>query len=118
MRRRFIQIDGELVEVGVYSGQPKASPTIMPDIKPYRSMITGELITSRSRHREHLKAHGAVEVGNDKTVLNAKVKPIPDAAPQQRKEIIRSQIDAMRHDEFRRAIKRDVDRVKWNSRED
>ena len=118
MRKRFVQINGELVEVGVYSGQPKVAPDIMPDIKPYISQVDGSLITSRSRHREHLKAHGVVEVGNDKSILNAKPQPIPDVAPQQRKEVIRAQIDAMRHDDFRRALKRDADRVKWNSRED
>jgi len=101
----------------VVSGAPK-TPVILPDIQPYRSQLTGEMITSRSRHREHLKAHRCVEVGNDSSLARAKAQPIPDAAPQQRFEMIRSQIDAMPERDFRRAIKRDVDRVKWNSRED
>jgi hypothetical protein len=42
------------------------APYVAPDIQPYRSMITGEPITSRSQHRAHLKAHGMVEVGNEK----------------------------------------------------
>ena len=38
----------------------------MPDIKPYKSMIDGREINSRSTHREHLREHGCVEVGNEK----------------------------------------------------
>lgn len=40
-------------------------PNIQPDISPYESIITGETITSRSHHREHLRAHNMVEVGNE-----------------------------------------------------
>lgn len=38
---------------------------IMPDIKPYQSMRTGEMISSRSKHREHIRQHGLIEVGNE-----------------------------------------------------
>jgi hypothetical protein len=38
---------------------------VVADIQPYRSMATGEMITSRSQHRDHLKATGCVEVGNE-----------------------------------------------------
>ena len=47
---------------------------VMKDIQPYKSMIDGTWITSRSKHREHLKAHGVQEVGNDSSVLNPKYK--------------------------------------------
>ncbi len=40
-------------------------PLIQTDIEPYQSMITGEMITSRSHHREHLKQHGAEETGDN-----------------------------------------------------
>jgi hypothetical protein len=30
----------------------------IPDIKPYRSPITGEAITSRPKERAHMKEHG------------------------------------------------------------
>lgn len=45
---------------------PGEAPMIMPDIQPYTSMIDGSTITSRSRHREHLRAHGCIEVGDQK----------------------------------------------------
>ena len=91
---------------------------IVPDIEPYQSMITGEMITSRSKHREHLREHNCVEIGNDYQHQLTHYDKMPDVAPQQRHELIRAQIDAMSHDQFRRALKRDADRVKWNSRED
>lgn len=42
------------------------APQVIKDIDPYVSQIDGSLITSRSQHRDHLRAHGCVEVGNDK----------------------------------------------------
>lgn len=36
-----------------------------PDIQPYKSMVTGEMIGSRSQHRDHLKRHNVYEVGNE-----------------------------------------------------
>ena len=41
------------------------APATISDIQPYKSMLTGEMITSRSQHRDHLRAHGCVEVGNE-----------------------------------------------------
>lgn len=43
-----------------------ASYMVMGDITPYRSTITGEIIQSRSRHREHLRDHNCIEMGNDR----------------------------------------------------
>lgn len=43
-----------------------AMPYIAPDRTEYKSVITGEQITSRNQHREHLKQHGCEEVGNEK----------------------------------------------------
>ena len=41
------------------------APFVHEDIKPYRSQVTGEMISSRVRHRNHLKEHGCTEVGNE-----------------------------------------------------
>lgn len=112
MRKRYVQINGVLYERG-HEPLPEGV-VVIPDIKPYKSMITGEMITSRSQHREHLKVHGCVEVGNETKYLQAKR---PDFESPQRKELIRSQIDAMSQAEFKRALRRDAERVKWNSRE-
>lgn len=50
-------------------------PAILPDIQPYQSMVTGEMITSRSKHREHLRQHNLIEVGNEKQTPQAKELP-------------------------------------------
>jgi len=67
MRKRYVYRNGEMVEVGAdYVPELRQSHwQVMPDIKPYKSMIDGSEITSRSRHREHLRAHGCIEVGNE-----------------------------------------------------
>ncbi len=48
---------------------PEAPPSeglrVYGDIEPYKSQLTGEYITSRSKHRVHLRDHGCIEVGND-----------------------------------------------------
>ena len=58
---------------------------VMNDIRPYQSMIDGSEITSRSRHREHLRQHGCVEVGNDSSLTR---KPQPLKSPAGLKETI------------------------------
>lgn len=65
---------------------------VMRDIEPYRSMITGERIQGRRQHRDHLKAHGCIEVGNETP------KPrVPHKAKNTRKEKL-SQILADKSD--------------------
>lgn len=108
-----MQIGGILYERGTEPQEPLA-PMVVPDIKPYKSMLNGKMITSRSQHREHLKAHGAIEIGNEKLTH----KGIPDVAPQQRQELIRAQINDMTNAQFDLARKKDLDNLRWNSRQD
>ncbi len=114
MRRRFVQINGELVEVT--AGGTPVVHEIMTDIKPYKSMITGEMITSRSQHREHLKKHGFKEVGNDSS-LNKPYTGIPTTSTTRKAELIRV-VNGMTQKEFRAAGKRELDQWKWNTRRD
>ena len=111
MKRSYVQINGILYE----RGQEPVSdaPMVIGDIEPYQSQVTGEMITSRSKHREHLKQHGCVEVGDQTHHLK---EHRPDFESHARKELIRAQVDAMSHAEFKRALQRDIERVKWNSR--
>ena len=64
MRKRYVGIPG-----GGWAelGEPETSDgvMIMPDIEPYQNMVDGQMITSRSQHREFLKKHNLVEVGNE-----------------------------------------------------
>jgi hypothetical protein len=41
------------------------APMVMSDIEEYRNMVDGKPITSRSEHREFLKRHNLIEVGNE-----------------------------------------------------
>lgn len=50
------------------------APMVMPDIKGYQSMATGEWVGSRSTHREHLKRNHLVEIGNEK-VTPKRIEP-------------------------------------------
>lgn len=40
------------------------APSVIPDIQPHKNMATGEIVTSRSRHRQILKERGLVEIGD------------------------------------------------------
>lgn len=86
-RKRWIYIDGIAHEVsGDYTPEPQAA-MVMNDIKPYQSMITGEWITSRSQHRDHLKAHKVIEVGNETKYLQPKPKQLPSGLKERVREI-------------------------------
>ncbi len=72
-------LDGELVEVSrdyVQVRDARSSHNIMGDIQPFISMIDGSEITSRSKKNAHYRAHGCIEVGNDKSVVNYQHKPL------------------------------------------
>lgn len=89
---------------------------VMPDIKPYKNMINGQEIGSRSTHRELLRRHNCIEIGNEtKTLLAPRERP--DVAPQQRKELLIAQVQAFGgFDNLKKAIKREVEHIRWNSR--
>ena len=80
MKRTYVQdpVTHELVPKEDWQG-PSVSKTayVMPDIQGYKSMATGEWISSRSEHREHLKRHGLVEIGNEK--IENKPRPLDRA---------------------------------------
>lgn len=61
------------------------APYVMGDIQPYKSMVTGEMIGGRAQHREHLKEHCLIELGNDAPTSS---KP-PEPPPGLREDIAR-----------------------------
>jgi hypothetical protein len=67
-----------------YSRQFAAAPYVMPDIQPYQSMQTGEMITSRSHHRAHLRQHGLIEIGNEVKAAMQKQAPRDDREGRKR----------------------------------
>jgi len=65
-RGRFIwdKEKRDFVEYSQHYSESTA-PYILGDIQPYQSMVTGEMIQGRRQHREHLKSHNLIEVGNE-----------------------------------------------------
>lgn len=112
VRTRYVQIKGELIPVGDGYEAPVA-PLVMPDIQPYKSMADGSIIKSRSEHREHLKRHGCIEIGNEVEHL-MKPKPIPEVGGL--KELYIREVQKLGHEGFKRAVKHSLDQVRWNSR--
>ena len=87
MRKSFVQIDGVLYEKGTQPERTPAGPMVMKDIAPYRSMADGSLISSRSTHREHLRRHNCIEIGNETKYLQP--KPI-QSPPGLKEEILKA----------------------------
>ena len=111
MRRSWVYIDGVAYEKGV--DPIPARLQIVPDIAPYRSMITGELITSRAKHQEHLRKHGYTEVGNDSSLYKAP-RPISTESAK-RKELLVAQVNAMTNRQFDAARRKDLERLRWQT---
>ena len=67
---RYDQELGKMVETTREQGASKA-PAVWGDIKPYQVVGPeyGKWITSRSKHREYLRKHNLIEVGNEKKYL-------------------------------------------------
>lgn len=57
-----LELDRHVASMGAYI---RPNRGIIGDIQPYKSMIDGTMITSRSKHRAHLRQHGCVEIGNE-----------------------------------------------------
>ena len=100
MKRTYVMVNGEFVErkrdrKGRYH-------YVMPDIAPYKSMIDGRMITSRSQHRAHLRANNCVEVGNDDPTRHIK----REAPRNNRREVLRHIIGDMRQSDLDRIVNR------------
>jgi hypothetical protein len=105
-----VYINGEAIEKGEYDAEP-AAHYVMNDIQPYKSMIDGSMITSRSRHREHLQAHGCIEVGNEK-MQNRTPAPVES----QRRDILRQQVGNMTHKEANKILSKLRDDARFTRR--
>lgn len=70
-------------------------PQTMRDIEGYVSPIDGKWVGSRSQHREHMKRHGVIELGNEKP----KLKPFEATIPREslRREM-RNNLERMKSD--------------------
>ena len=62
----------------------REAPMVQSDILGYISQVDGSWIESRSKHREHLKRHGMVELGNDVPLKQKQVQIQDGEARKQR----------------------------------
>jgi hypothetical protein len=51
----------------------REAPMVMSDIEGYVSQVDGTWIKSRSHHREHLRQHRMIELGNDVPMQHKKI---------------------------------------------
>ena len=113
LKAQYVDDDLIWLRPGAYEGNKVSdlpAPMVMRDIEPYKSMITGEMITSRSVHKSHLKQHNCVEVGNDTSHMKQKpfktdfkkrkqvlASQMADLSDRQIKKIIKTELKARKH---------------------
>ena len=107
MKKSYIWEDGKLVEK--IKSKREDLHFIQDDIKPYKSMINGQMITSRSQHKRHLKANNCIEVGNEK------MENKPRTFKSNRREILREQLAGMTHKEANRILDRIRDEIRFSN---
>ena len=109
MRKVYVQIDGELIEKSTYYADPIA-PMVMPDIQPYQSIADGSMITSRSHHREQLRQHNCIEIGNES------MERTTPQVTNNRREILQAQLANMTHDQANRMLSKARDDLRFTRR--
>jgi hypothetical protein len=100
MKRTYVLVDGEFVERK--RDERGRYHYVLPDIQPYKSMIDGQMVTSRSQHRRLLKAAGCVEIGNEDPSKHYRKPQVQDT----RREVLKAQLANMTHREANGLIAR------------
>ena len=88
----FYEVIDGVVTVNRAEKREERSHYVMPDIQAYQSQLTGEMVTSRSRHRELLREHNCIEVGNETKYLRQKDKAPPPGLKRQLIDIVNSKL--------------------------
>lgn len=57
MRRTYVFQDGKMVEKHLARDRSPSGIMVIPDIEPFKSPITGEVISSRNKMHRHMKEH-------------------------------------------------------------
>jgi len=86
---------GEMVpKSDYYCSHDPVAPMFVPDIQPYKSMVTGEMIGGRAQHREHMIRHNLIEIGNETKYLKNERK-------QESPKVLKERIAQIAHDRLR-----------------
>jgi hypothetical protein len=89
-------------DLPLHCGEPMhrvvTAPHFQPDLAPYQSMITGQMIHGRREHREHLREHNCREIGNDLTPLTKNLNKdrdmvVPAESAARRKKLVADLVD-------------------------
>ncbi len=116
MTQKYVAVGNKWVPANEAAVEKECNaPMIQGALKPFISMIDGKEVTSRLAYRAELRAHGLVEVGNEIDHL-MKPRTLTDVDPQHRRELIKAQINELGYNGLKKALKRDIDFIKWNSR--
>lgn len=103
MKSRYIFDQGQViyaeengqVTIDQREVQNDAGFFVIPDCQPFQSMVDGTIINSKSQYRDHLRQHNAVEVGNDRSIMNPVIRPLRPP-PGLKEELIRVAADKLR----------------------
>lgn len=98
MKRTYVYKDGKMVEK--IKSKSVHMHYVQNDIKPYKSMVDGSIISSRSQHRRHLKQHNCIEVGNES------MESRPRLVKNSRREVLREQLANMTHKQANQILER------------
>jgi hypothetical protein len=107
MKRTYVMVDGEFVERK--RGKNGRYHYVIPDIQPYKSMIDGRMVTSRSEHRRHLKANNCIEIGNENPMKPAARPPENNT----RVEVLRHQLANLTHSQANKLLSRLRDDIRF-----
>ena len=106
MKRTYVYVDGEFVE------RKKDSKGryhyVMPDIQPYKSMIDGRMVTSRSEHRRHLKANNCIEIGNEDPTRQVKQERPVDTRLERIKHMVNTRMTNDQADRLLRELRQNA----------
>jgi hypothetical protein len=103
---RFIDDELMWIRPGADTGScGERAPMVIRDIEPYKSMITGEMIDSRSVHRDHLRRHHCVEIGND--MSHVKQKRAENKFPS-RKKVLASQLADLSDRQIKKIVQNEI----------
>lgn len=108
MKRTYVYIDGEFVEKK--RDERGQWHYIQGDIQPYQSMIDGTMITSRLQHRNHLRLHNCIEVGNEDPLKHGAKPP-----KNNRVEVLKHQVANMTHAQANRILERLRDDIRFTN---
>ncbi len=91
--------DAEIAWAEKQAFDGRSAPYVLGDIGEYTSTLDGTQITSRSQHREHMRAHDVIEVGNEYVKPTAHNIPVHKAGQDLKRHIDR--VRAMPEREYR-----------------